>query len=135
MRTAADLKTNLKNSVSLQPAVGVTAQTVNGDAVDCEASVGPVYGSFSSGSASGSPTAQSHTCKLQESADGSTGWADLATQSSLILTANKSAGLVRGTRTKKYVRCVAVIAFTGGTSPAQAIAGNVLQQKQNTQDA
>lgn len=89
---------------------------------------------FESGAISGSPSATSIAVKLQESADGSTGWADAndntGTPIGGTVTAANSVLLARieglGTNRKRYLRVVETTTFTGGTSPAVLVHGNIL---------
>lgn len=105
---------------------GTTA--ANGSSVDCDGVEGPVSLAVLTGAATGSPTSFTVTAKLQESDDGST-WADIATQTTLVMTAGSSVGKLRGIRTKRYVRSVLTPAFVGGTSPtvpcASWVTGNI----------
>lgn len=87
-----------------------------------------------SGAISGSPSATAIAVKLQESADGSTGWADAndetgapiggtVTEANKVLLA-RIEGL--GTNRKRYLRVVETTTFTGGTSPTVLVHGNIL---------
>ena len=86
--------------------------------------------------ASGSPTAASTVYKLQESADGSTGWADALDNTGVVIgfTLNpKTAaaeGLARieglGLNRKRYLRVVETTTFTAGTTPAVLVFGEIL---------
>lgn len=127
-----DLRNHVGGGVSIQPGTALSGSAaVNGDWVDCAALEGPVHGQFAVGTATGSPSAFSVACKLQEAdTSGGSGSQDLATQTTLALTANKTNGFVQGIRTKRYVRAVATPTFTGGSSPAVHSAGEVLGQKQ-----
>lgn len=102
--------------------------TVNGTGVDRLA-----YGSatlFAAvGAASGSPSAQSVTYKLQDSADDST-YADISTETSALaaMTADNATGQldIDLTGLRQYVRVVATVSLTGGTSPAIPIAATLV---------
>lgn len=76
------------------------------------------------GDVEGSPTAFTVNLKLQDSADGSTGWADLpgaAIQQVSAANTQRTLSLnLAGAR--RYVRAVLTISFTGGTSPNVAVA-------------
>lgn len=127
-----DQKSHLEPKVSNHDATlsGTTAD--NGDAIDCQNYNGPVvYSTFQVAEAGGSPTAFTVTCKIQESADGSTGWTDCATQDTAVISADKGAAIVRAHRTKRYVRNVMTPAFTGGSSPSIAASSVVMGQKQS----
>lgn len=103
------------------------AGTVNGAAIDRVGRYSCVL-QGSCGDATGSPSAQSVTHKLQHSADGSTGWADLDNAALTAFTANDSAGEVDVdlSGALRYIRAVAVVAFTAGTTPAIPVASTVV---------
>lgn len=116
-------------ALSINP-ISSAAGTVNGSAVDRMAGGGNVgYMSakvvVQGGAASGTPSAQSITSTLQDSADGSTGWADVtdadgnAIGELAVISADDgiSSLNVDLSRAKRYLRVESVIAFTGGTSP------------------
>lgn len=81
------------------------------------------------GATTGTPTTQTYDCKLQDSADGSTGWADLS-GASITQKTTATAGLVQKDvdllPAKRYIRVVEVVAFTGGTTPATPAAVDVI---------
>jgi hypothetical protein len=72
------------------------------------------------GAASGGPSAQSVNQKLQDSADGSTGWVDIAGAAIAALVADNTEAQVDVdlSGAKRFIRVVSVVAFTGGTAPA-----------------
>lgn len=117
MEPSFDQKTHLDPKVSVhdEELSGTTA--VNGDAIDCKDYDGLIYADVIAGAATGSPTSFTATGKLQESADGSTGWTDLSNQDTGVLSADNTAVKLRGHRTTRYVRVVVTPAFTGGSSP------------------
>jgi len=80
------------------------------------------------GTASGSPTSLTVDCKLQESDDGTT-FADIQGATiSQITAANKQAELdINLNGRKKYIRAVATVAFSGGTSPTVPVSAVVVQ--------
>ena len=114
-----DLKASLIMDVSLYPGQRTSGSVgaILGDWVDLENSVGPVYGLFVNGVASGSGTfSQAHICKLQEADDNSgTGVQDVD-GSAVSLSADKDCAIFRGIRTKRYVRAVLTTGFVGGTT-------------------
>lgn len=127
-----DLVNSLVKTTSNVPGANLSGTTAdNGDSVDCQPGEGPVHGAFQLAAATGSPDSFTVTCKLQESDTGSGNWSDLATQTSLVLDADKEAGLVRGVRTKRYVRGVMTPAFTGGSSPAVDCSSSVIYVKKS----
>lgn len=69
------------------------------------------------GAVSGSPTAVSVQVKLQESDDAST-WSDIAGATATLSGANQSGSVAVHSITKRYLRAVRTVSFTGGTSPA-----------------
>ncbi|AFE05231.1 hypothetical protein COCOR_03435 [Corallococcus coralloides DSM 2259] len=71
------------------------------------------------GAASGAPTTLTLAAKLQESADGATGWADIADAAIDPLTAaNGIARInVRLPTAKRYLRVAETVSLTGGSSP------------------
>ena len=85
------------------------------------------------GAATGTPSAQSVDLKLQDSADGSTGWADIvgAAITQLVANSTESEIDVDLSSTKRYLRTVEVVAFTGGTSPAIPVAQSISFGGQN----
>lgn len=122
-----DLLTATGAIVSISPGAAAAGTTViNGDWIDCSNFSGPVFADFAAGTVTGSPTTVQLTCTLQEADSSSgTGSQTIANQTSLVLTAAKGRGLIRGIRTKRFVRCVITPAFTGGTDPTAATAGSV----------
>lgn len=132
MQPAFDLKTHIdpKKSETTATLSGTTA--VNGESVDCQNYNGPIYAVGTVGAAQNSPTTQAHVVKLQESTTGSGSWTDIATQDTGTITADNGCVIVRGHRTKRYVRTVCTPAFTGGSSPTNTFDSIILGQKQNT---
>lgn len=94
------------------------AGTRNGSAIDRQGFMSAVLVA-KCGAATGSPSAQSVDVKLQDSEDGSTGWADLTGAAVATLDADNSIARVAVdlSGAKRYVRAVEVVAFTAGTSP------------------
>lgn len=132
MNPAFDLKTHIDPQKSETTATLSGTTAVNGEAVDCQDYSGPIYAVGTVAAAANSPSAQAHVVKLQESDDGSTGWADIANQDTGTITADNGCVIVRGHRTKRYVRTVCTPAFTGGSSPTNTFDSIILGQKQNT---
>lgn len=81
------------------------------------------------GATTGAPSAATYDCKVQDSADGSTGWADLS-GAAITQKTSLTAGLVQRdvdlAPAKRFIRVVEVIAFTGGTTPATPAAVDVI---------
>ncbi len=126
-----DLVNNAGGGVSILP--GSTALTgttvINGAAIDCQQLDGPVHGIFALGAATGAPDSFTVTCKLTECETSGGSYTDMADQTSLVLTSGSSRGFVRGTRTKRYVKCVETPAFVGGTSPTIPSSAQIVGQK------
>lgn len=120
---------NVKVVGSVLP-VAQAAGAVNGAAVDMtEFGDGVVV--ISVGAATGTPTTQSVAAKLQESLDGSSGWADIPGAAITAITVNSRTAEIRVERKKRvaskpFVRAVITPAFTGGTSPAIPVAATFL---------
>jgi len=109
------------------PPAAVSAGTRNGAAIDRSPAGGVHYHGLTlhaaSGAETGAPSARTLDAKIQDSADGSTGWADYIPQATVaaiaqITAANAEAEVdVDLSGAKRYVRVVEVVAFTGGTAP------------------
>ncbi len=98
--------------------------TANGSAADMQAGDGPCFAIQQVGAVSGtSPTLAG---KIQESADGSTGWSDVAGATFTTVTASSNYQAISFDRTKRYQRYVGTV---GGTSPSFAVAVVISQQK------
>ena len=99
------------------PASGAGA--VNGAAIDRQDFHSCVL-LATTGAASGGPTTQTLDAKIQDSADGSTGWADVTGAATTQLTADNTETSIDFDlhATRRYIRVVQTIAFTGGASPA-----------------
>ena len=107
-------------------ALNDTGGTTNGAAVDRDA-FGMAQSCVlraQSGAASGTPTTQLYDAKLQDSADGSTGWADVTGAAVTQMAADDEEQTVDVNlkMVKRYLRVVRVVAFTGGSTPAWAVA-------------
>jgi hypothetical protein len=113
--------------------------TLNGAAIDRMLTTGGNEGYYSCvltggcGAATGTPTTQTYDVKLQDSADGSTGWADFTDEDGngaiTQITAddtNGTTGNVNLKSAKGFIRFVEIVAFTGGTSPDIPHACNVV---------
>lgn len=130
-----DLKTALSATVAIKPGrqTSGSANVSTGSWVDCLGFVGPnVYGMFVSGDQSGSADSQAHACKLEEADDDEgTGAQDVSGATGTI-DADGDCVLVRGLRTKRYVRPSITAAFTGGTTPETDITAVVFGEKERT---
>jgi hypothetical protein len=79
------------------------------------------------GAATGAPSAQTVDSKIQDSADGSTGWADVTGGAATQLTADSTQAEkdVDLSSAKRYIRVRTVVALTAGTTPALPVAATV----------
>jgi hypothetical protein len=102
------------------------AGTVNGAAIDRKPIGGTGFDSAKlvviTGAESGSPTARSSACTIQDSDDGTGGWVNYTPPhgvATLTVAAASSIGEVSVdlSSAKRFIRVVDVVAFTGGTSP------------------
>lgn len=124
-----------------KPVIGLaplanSAGTRNGSAIDRSPAGGVNYAgctlAVQVGTPTGSPTSFTVDVKLQDSADGSTGWADYKPDGSTTaaITQATAAGLaeidVDLSGAKRYIRVVEVVAFVGGSSPAVPVADAVI---------
>jgi hypothetical protein len=111
---------DVKAVVDIEPQA--TDTTLNGTAIDITG-YEDAMAIISVGAASGTPTGYTVDAKIQESADGSTGWADItgAAITQIVdtddVTAEVKVDLRRAAR-KGYIRVVLTAALTGGSSPA-----------------
>lgn len=117
-----------KPVVGVRPLAAQAASAVNGPAIDragfnsCE-----VIGY--TGADTGAPTARTLACKLQDSADGSTGWADLTGGAVPDVTAINSEARLSfdlAKTIKQFIRIVHTVSFTAGTSPTLFIGSVVI---------
>lgn len=102
-------------------------ETINGSAVDRQDFLSCVLAARA-GAATGTPTSFTFNAKLQDSADGSTGWADITGGAVAAISADNGEKHVNVnlSSAKRYLRVVSVIAFTGGTSPALPVQTDVV---------
>jgi hypothetical protein len=115
------------------PPAAVSAGTRNGAAIN-RIGFRSLTLHAATGAETGSPSARTVNAKIQDSADGSTGWADYVPPGSStaaavaeITAANAEAEVdVDLAGAKAYVRVVEVTAFTGGTSPTLGVATTVV---------
>lgn len=76
------------------------------------------------GAATGAPTSFTVIPKLQDSADGATGWADYGSAGAALIADDEVSQLnIDLSGAKAYVRVVYTVLFVGGTSPAIDVAG------------
>src|SRR5262245_48321618 len=117
-----DLANNAILGVGLTPR-SVTS-TVTGSAGDLQTGDGRCFAIQQVGTMTGtSPTIAG---KIQESADGSTGWADVAGATFTTVTNNDNVQAITFDRTQRYVRYVGTVT---GTSPSIPVAVVISEQK------
>jgi hypothetical protein len=119
-------------AIAALPPLANTAGTRNGAAIDRLQSGSLAMSCVlvrNTGATTGAPSTQTLDVKLQDSADGSTGWADI-TGAALTQKTTATAGLdqldVDLSGAKRYIRTVEVTAFSGGTTPATPNAVEVI---------
>jgi hypothetical protein len=101
-----------------------STSTVTGSAVDLITGDGRCFAVQQVGAVSG--TTPTLAGKIQESADGSTGWADISGATFTTVTATDNVQAITFDRTQRYVRYIGTIA---GTTPSFAVAVIVSEQK------
>lgn len=127
---------NIRNATSIVPQSFTGSSAVNGASVDTLGYDNAKIHAYAA-QASGSPTTASLVYKLQESADGSTNWADALDNTGTVigftisaLQTAAAAGAARveglGLNRKRYLRVVATPAFSGGSSPAILAHGEIV---------
>ena len=134
---------NLDIGALLKEAIGTPAfaddgSTVNGAAIDREGHQSCAL-LAQGGAATGAPSAQTADFKIEDSADGSTGWADYITPQSGQVGAPAAAAIAQQTAddflvkldvnlagAKKFIRVTSVVVLTAGTSPTWPVSSAVL---------
>ena len=127
---------DIRNATSIVPQSVSGSIAVNGTTVDTLSYDNAKIHVYSA-QASGSPSAASLAVTLQESADGSTNWANALDNTGTVigftLSALQSAAAVGAARVeglglnrKRYLRVVVTPTFTGGTSPAVLAYGELV---------
>jgi hypothetical protein len=107
---------------------------LTGTGVDMLTTEGIVSAWVSAGGTSGAPTNWTVTAKLQESSDNST-FTDMTNGALPVIGPITSSSAISDvyvsaiTRGKRYVRIVATVAFTAGTTPTVGVFGGVVAQK------
>jgi len=132
------MSTHMNNNVGAEilpvaglPALANSAGTRNGAAIDrlqSGALAGSCVIAANVGATTGTPSATTYDVRVQDSADGSTGWADVgaAITQKTSLTAALAQRDVDLTGARRFIRVVEVVAFTGGTTPATPAAVDVI---------
>lgn len=125
-----DLKNPFLKGVSISPQESAAA-TVSGDWVDVSDVIGPVAADYVTGSASGSPTGQSHVVKIREADDDSgTNAQDISGATATVDADGTVTTIQAKNRSKPFVQLQAVITFTGGSTPKNVVSGVVYGQKE-----
>lgn len=128
-----DVGATITHKAGLAP-ISLSAGASNGGAIN-RSGMDSCKLILSVGAATGSPTGQTADCKLQDSADGSTGWADYTDPSTsataavaqILDTDDAAAEVSVNLRSaKKFIRTVTTIGFTAGTTPAIVAAPSVI---------
>lgn len=125
----SDVFSNVLSKVTVRP-VAAVAGAVNGAAVD-SLGYGNLMAVVEVGATTGTPGSFSVAAKVQESADGSTGWTDITGAAITSITAaDKSAQIgvydISGKTRLRYYRVVVTPAFVGGTTPAVGISAHLM---------
>ena len=130
--THNDIGAYVKAQIGISPK-NASAGATNGAAIDRQ-NFGSCALHVAAGAATGSPTAQTVDAKLQESADGSTGWTDITGAAITQIAADNGEAEkdVDLSSTKRYVRAVVTVSFTGGTAPAIPVAATAVFGGGNT---
>lgn len=105
-----------------------TAAAVNGPSIDRRGFDSCVLHTVG-GAATGSPTGQTLDAKLQESADGSTGWADIVPAIAITqIVADDVEQRVDAdlSGNKRFIRVVQTVTLTAGTTPTLPCGSNVI---------
>jgi len=124
------LQDNLKAFIGLAPVAQAASAEVDGSAVDTLGYQSGVL-AVQVGATSGIPDSFTVDVKVQDSADGSTGWGDVSGAAiTQIVAANKVTNIrisdALGVQTKRYLRAVAAVVFVNGTSPKVGMSAALL---------
>lgn len=106
------------------------AGAINGTAIDTQG-FGDAMVVVQVGATTGTPTSFTVNAKIQESADGSTGWVDVTGDTiAAVIAANKTAEINVALRSRvaalRYFRVVLTPAFVAGTSPTIGVSALAL---------
>lgn len=127
MAYPTDIGAQVKVIAGIPPTNDDGTAAINGAAIDRLGFQSAVL-QVANGVATGAPTSYTIDAKLQESADGSTGWTDISGAAITQITADNSDEYVdvNLAGAKRYIRVVATTAFVGGTSPTVPVAATVV---------
>lgn len=118
----------IKSVAGLRPQAALEASAINGVAIDRTGFQSCELLAFT-GAETGAPTARTLATKLQDSADGSTGWVDIAGAAAPDVTAVNSeqrAAIDLTVTEKSFIRVVHTVSFTAGTSPTIFVGSTVV---------
>lgn len=118
----------VKSFAGMRPQAAQAAGAVNGIAIDRTGAQSAELFAFT-GADTGAPTTRTLATKIQDSDDGSTGWADVTGLTASDVTAINSeqrASIDLTKTSKKFIRVVHTVSFTGGTSPTLFIGSTVV---------
>ena len=124
--TRKDIGAFIKAQAGINPQDSAAA-TINGGAIDRQDFDSCVLHA-AAGAATGAPTAQTVDAKLQDSPDGTSGWADIAGAAITQITADNAQAEVDIdlSGAKRYIRAIVAVGFTGGTTPTIPVAATVV---------
>jgi hypothetical protein len=114
-----DLPHNAALGQSLSPRT--MTGSVNGSAIDLLTGDGRCFAVQMVGTVSG--TSPALAGKIQESADGSSGWADISGATFTSVTGSDNVQAISFDRTQRYVRYVGTVTGTSPSIPAAALIG------------
>jgi len=117
MHERSDIGSYIKATGSIFPQTISGSSAVNGSAVD-RSGYESCMVAASVGAATGSPTSYSVATKLQDSANGTNGWTDIASGATISADNTGSALRVDLSSARQYIRAVSTPTFSGGSSPA-----------------
>ena len=129
-----DLKYSVDVESSIRPVAISGSSAVNGVAVD-KLGFDDALAVVSLGAESGSPDSFSFAAKVQESANGSTGWADVANATATLTEENTVAKFKVPDMLNRlrYLRVVITPTFVNGSSPAVVSTGALLLGAKNVE--
>lgn len=125
-----DLVYSVKPEISIKPQLA-SAGTINGDEVDTSG-VHDLMLVVETGDIAGTPTAQTVDVKLQESDVSGSGFTDITDATITQITAAGTIEVLGWQNIgyeKRYVRAVATVAFTDGTTPTIGLNAKILTSK------
>lgn len=121
---------NVKAYTGIAPISSTGGSAINGSAIDT-AGYGDGVVVVQVGATTGTPTSFTVDAKVQESANGTTGWVDITGAAIAQVTAENKTGEIAVEFAKRgaslrYIRVVLTPALTGGTSPTVGVGAVVV---------